>query len=151
MCLRKGEPSEGLDFYSLLCKDDEFCQELGRAVLAAGRLESALIQYVSQNAPSRNTTRATLGQLITRAKKHDMLSRMLPALESVRDQRNYLTHSIHALFSGLVEETILERSNLLDSDVNLFIDRAWQLADNLNGLAEILENHRKKPTPTVDR
>ena len=41
--MRRGEPTEGIEFYKLLYADDEFCKELGRAVLAAGRLEVELI------------------------------------------------------------------------------------------------------------
>jgi hypothetical protein len=136
--MRRGEPTEGLEFYALLCEDDEFCRELGRAVLAAGRLESALKRYINDNAPDENTRRATLGRLIEVSRKHQLLSKMLPALEMLRDQRNYLTHNIHALFSGLVEETILESTGLLDSDVDLFTERAWQLKENLEGLADII-------------
>lgn len=57
----------------------------------------------------------------------------------IKDQRNYLAHDIHALFSGFVEETLLQKSDLLDSDVDLFTDRAWQLHGNLNNLAENIE------------
>jgi hypothetical protein len=32
-------------------------------------------------------------------------------------QRNYLTHNIYALFADLLEETILEKENLVDTDV----------------------------------
>jgi hypothetical protein len=64
---------------------------------------------------------------------------MLPALETLRDQRNYLTHNIHALLSGLVEETILEGSGLLDSDIHTYTERAWQLKENLNDLADIID------------
>jgi hypothetical protein len=64
---------------------------------------------------------------------------MLSALEMLKDQRNYLTHNVHALLSGFIEETILEGSNLIDSDVHTYTERAWQLAENLNGLAEALE------------
>ncbi len=138
MCMRKGEPTEGLEFYELLRGDMEFCKELGRAVLAAGRLESALKLYIDKHAPGETTTKATLGRLIEFAKKHDLLTKMVPVLENLKAQRNYLTHNIHALFSGLTEETILERSGLLDSDVSLFAERAWQLADNLDGLADIV-------------
>lgn len=138
MYMHKGEPTAGLNFYALLCANDEFCAELGRAVLAAGRLESALIQYIDIYAPDENTTRATLGRLIKFAEKHSLLSKMLPALKTLKDQRNYLTHNIHALFSGLVEETILESTELLDSDVDLYTERAWQLKENLNGLADII-------------
>ena len=65
---------------------------------------------------------------------------MLPPLEMLTKQRNYLTHNVHALLTGLVEEPILEDSDLVDSDVYTYTERAWQLKENLNGLAEILEN-----------
>jgi hypothetical protein len=139
MCKWKGEPVDGPAFYALLCGDDEFCAELGRAVLAAGRLETALKQHIIDNALHPDLTRATLGRLITIARDRKLLSKMLPALEMLRDQRNYLTHSVHALLSGFIEETILEGSNLIDSDVHTYTERAWQLAENLNGLAEVLQ------------
>jgi len=141
MSIHKGEPSEGLDFYLLLCNDDEFCKALGRAVLAAGRLESALTRYLKQKEPNHEKKRATLGQLISHAKKHEVFSdAMVSVLELLRDQRNYMTHNIHALFSGLIEETILGRTDLLDSDVVVFTERAWLLAVDLDDLAESLEN-----------
>ncbi|MFQ5398711.1 MAG: hypothetical protein ACE5E7_03845 [Anaerolineae bacterium] len=134
----EGKPSEGIEFYELLYQDDEFCRELGRAVLAASRLESTLKQYINNRVPDENTKRATLGRLIIFARKHQLLLKMLPALETLRDQRNYLTHNLHALFSGLVEETILERTGVLDSDVHTFTERAWQLKENLDSLADII-------------
>ena len=140
MSMGKGEPAEGLEFYALLCADDDFCKELGRAILAAGRLESAISRHISNHVPDESTTQATLGQLIRFARKHQLLLKMLPALEMLRDQRNYLTHNVHALFSGLVEEAILERTGLLDSDVELFTVRARQLKENLDGLAGIISN-----------
>jgi hypothetical protein len=39
---------------------------------------------------------------------------------------------------GVIEETILESTDLLDSDVDLYTGRAWQLKENLNGLADII-------------
>ena len=83
-----------------------------------------------------------MGRLIAFAKKHNLLTQMVPALETVRDQRNYLAHNIHALFAGIVEETILSRSDLLDSDIDTFTDRAWQLKENLNGMADIIARLR---------
>jgi len=139
MCKWKGEPVDGPAFYALLCADDEFCAELGRAVLAAGRLETAIKQYITDNAHRPDLTRATLGRLIAVGKNCKLPSKMLPALEMLRDQRNYLTHSVHALLSGLIEETILEGSNLIDSDVHTYTERAQQLAEDLNGFAEILQ------------
>jgi len=154
MCQWKGEPVDGPAFYALLCSDNKLCAELGRAVLAAGRLETSLKQYIVGNAQHPDLTRATLGRLITIARDRRMLSKMLPALEILRDQRNYLTHNVHALLSGFIEETILEGSNLIDSDVHTYTERAWQLAENLNGLAEILEremvSEAKGRTPDAD-
>lgn len=138
MRMSKGIPTEGLDFYALLCADDEFCKELGRAVLAAGRLESALRKYLDKHTPETKTAKATLGNLVRFAKQHQLLTGMIPVLVTLRDQRNYLTHNVHALFSGLIEETILEGSGLLDSDVDLFVERAWQLRGNLDGMADIV-------------
>ena len=66
---------------------------------------------------------------------------MVPALEQLNTQRNYLAHNIYALFSGLVEETILTRKNLLDSDIDVFTERTWQLTENLNGLANIVAKY----------
>jgi hypothetical protein len=137
--MRKGEPVEGLAFYRLLYDDDAFCAELGRAILAAQRLESALKQFLHSNASKADTTRATLGKLIKFAESNKLLTQMLPPLKMLLDQRNYLIHNVHALFLGLVEETILEREGLLDSDVDTFTEKAWQLKENLNGLAEIIE------------
>jgi hypothetical protein len=65
---------------------------------------------------------------------------MIPALENLMRQRNYLVQNIHALLSDLIEETILERAGLIDSDVVTYTERAWELRNNLNGLAELLEN-----------
>ncbi len=135
----KGEPVAGLRFFELLCADDRFCAALGRSVLAAGRLESALKRYLASAAPTGDTTKATLGQLIQYCKNNRLITKMVPALEVLRDQRNYLTHNIHALLSDLIEETILERADLLDSDVLTYTERAWDLTNNLNGLAELVE------------
>jgi hypothetical protein len=65
------------------------------------------------------------------------------ALEDLCWQRNYLTHNIYALFVGLIEETRLERSNLIDTDVETYIERAWQLRENLVGLAEVVASSIK--------
>jgi hypothetical protein len=139
----KGEPTEGLEFYKLLYEYDDFCMELGKAVLAAGRLEAELITYINSKNLGKKTKNANLGKLIAIMKKHKLLEKITPVLEEIKDQRNYLAHNIYALFSGLIEETILERSGLLDSDAATYTDRAWQLRDNLNGLADIIARYNQ--------
>jgi hypothetical protein len=143
MCMYKGEPTQGIEFFKLLYADENFCKELGRAVLATGRLEAELINYLNNKNIKENTKKANLGKLIVYAKKHELLGKVVPALEMIKDQRNYLAHNIYALFSGLIEETILERNDLLDSDVYTYTERAWQLKENINGLADIVEKENE--------
>ena len=144
LAMFEGKSIEGIEFYNLLYTNDEFCKEFGQAILAAGRLESVLKQYLNETVPGEDTSKATLGRLIKIAEKNPLLRKMVPVLESIRDQRNYFTHNIYALFSGLVEETILERTGLLDSDVATYMERAWMLKENLNGLADIISRHLNK-------
>jgi len=135
----EGRPIPGTEFFALLCSDDEFCAQLGRAMLAASRLETELKRYVHARHPQLDTKHANLGQILRLLNKHALLEKMRPALGVLKDQRNYLAHNIHALLSDWIEETILERSDLLDSDVSTYCERAWQLTENLNGLADIVE------------
>ena len=142
MCALRGEPITGVEFFNLLDADDGFCAELGRTVLAAGRLESALKRHLAANALGEDTAKATLGSLIDNCRRNSLLTRRIPALETLLKQRNYLVHNIHALLSDLIEQTILERADLLDSDIVTYTERAWELRNNLNDLAELVENRR---------
>ena len=64
------------------------------------------------------------------------------ALKDISVQRNYITHNLYSLFVDLIDETILEKENLLDSDVHLYIERAWLLKKNIDGLADIIKNEK---------
>ena len=135
MCMRKGEILKGVKFFEELSSDNEFCMHLG---------EAELIKYIESRNVGENTGKANLGKLIRFARKHELLSKMVPALEVINNQRNYLAHNVYALFSGLVEETILPRSDLLDSDIDIFTERAQQLTENINGLADIIVGYSRK-------
>jgi len=139
MHIYDGKDVNGLEFFKLLIKSDEFCAELGRVVLAAGQLESVLKKAITKGENSNILQMATLGKLISYAKDHEGLKNLIPSLEMLKDQRNYLTHNIYALLSDQIEETILERKYLIDSDVWTYTERACQLRQNLNELAEIVE------------
>jgi DNA-binding ferritin-like protein (Dps family) len=137
----KGEKVDGKTFYKFLCADEEFCRHLGRAVLAAGRLETGLKLYLSAHSIQADTERATLGQILGLLEQHALLEKMLPHIDRLKRQRNFLTHNVHAVLSGLKVDDLIgdEVDDLLDSDVDMYAERAWQLAENLNGLADILE------------
>ncbi len=143
MCKRKGEPLTDIVFFEQLSADDEFCKQLGKAMLSAGRLESELSKYIQHNQSGVKTSKATLGKLIGIAENNKLLANMVPALKDINSQRNYLAHNIHPLFAGLIEETILPRSELLDSDIDIFTERALQLTENINGLADIVAKYNK--------
>ncbi|MCO6498860.1 MAG: hypothetical protein J5I47_00600 [Vicingus serpentipes] len=136
----KGEPTEGMEFYNLLLASDEFNSELGKVTLASGKLEAELIMFLIKNGIKGNYKRATLGTLIDLTEKNDLLDKnMISVLRDISIQRNYITHNIYALFIDLIDETILEKNDLLDSDVHLYIERAWQLKENLDRLSEIIK------------
>lgn len=135
----KGEPLIGLDFFNKLMESEEFNQELGKVTLAAGRLEVELIQYYRRIGVNDNLNRFTLGKLIQFGKKNDLLeSNLASALESTCTQRNYITHNIYALFSEVIDETILPKNNLLDTDVLTYIEKAWITRNNLIDLADLI-------------
>ena len=148
-----GESVNGPKFYRHLYKDDEFCAEVGRVVLATGRLECALIRYIKEHAPTVNVPKnATLGHLIGVATKNALLSDVFRKGDSLLyDQRNHVVHNIYALLTGQLrkpesdeerrkeqEKPRLPSSDLLDSDVRSYSDYAWQLAKDLDGIADIV-------------
>ena len=136
----KGEPTEGIKFFALLLESDEFTSELGKVALVSGKLEAELIIFLKQYRIKGNYKHATLGSLIDTVEKNNLLDRnLISALRLAAKQRNYITHNIYALFTDLIDETILERSSLLDSDVQLYFERAWQLKENLVHLAELIK------------
>ena len=135
----KGELTQGLDFYNLLWKNDKFNIELGRTTLAAGRLEVELIYFLRRKGVTKNLIGLNLGKLIEVGKKNNLLDKnLIGILELLKNQRNYLTHNIYALFTNLIDETILSRENLIDTDVESYIDKVCQLTENLNSIADSL-------------
>lgn len=140
----KGEPTKGLEFYKLLNESEEFTSELGKVALASGKLEAELIIILTKNGIKGNYKKATLGTLIDIADKNELIdNNMRSILKGLSKQRNYITHNIYALFIDLIDETILEKEKLLDTDVILYIERAWQLRVNLNDIANIFERENK--------
>ena len=137
----QGKPASGTKFYDLLYNSEDFTSELGKVVLASGKLEAELNLYLKRKGVKKDIENFNLGLLIRTAEQSDLLNfNQLEALKLVKNQRNYLTHNIYALFADLKEETILEKNGLLDSDVEVYKERAWQLKENLISLSEILKD-----------
>lgn len=134
----KGEPTKGIKFYNLLLESKEFTSELGKVTMAAGKLEAKLILFLRRKGINSKIDGKTLGFLIRIGEKNNLFDKNLViSLNQIKNQRNYLMHNIYALHTDLIEETILEKRNLLDTDVTMYIDRTWQLKENLNDIANI--------------
>lgn len=137
----KGEASEGLEFYNLLYESNKFTSELGKIVLSSGKLEANLKRYLRSNNVRENIEKATLGKLISLANKYNLLNKNEKVqFEVINNQRNYLMHNLYSLFSDLIEETILQKKELLDSDVSLYIEKAGLLNIDLNDFSEMINN-----------
>ncbi|MDP1726346.1 MAG: hypothetical protein Q8M15_06150 [Bacteroidota bacterium] len=135
----KGEPSNGKDFYSLLLQSTEFTSELGKVALASGQLEAEIILYFKRKDLKFEHKKATLGTLIRIGENEGVFdSNLLIAFKQSKKQRNEFMHNLYSLFIELVNEELLPRNNLLDSDVVTYNEYAWQLKENLEGLAEII-------------
>jgi hypothetical protein len=135
----KGVSSKGIEFYNLLFNNIEFCAELGKITLASGKLEVELILLLTRKNIDENLVKATLGRLIRIAKNNHLLGdNLIMSLELILKQRNYLTHNIYALFSETITETILERENLLDSDIITYVEIVKDLKENLLHLSKVI-------------
>ncbi|MEA3289800.1 MAG: hypothetical protein U9Q04_06410 [Campylobacterota bacterium] len=152
-------------FFNKLYEDEEFCQQLGKVTLSSSKLEVQLIKLLNNNSNvNNNLYNSTLGSLITKTKKENILTKnTIEALKLLSEQRNYLTHNIYSILSNdlddntlinskkeheiikknLLQTTSEEKSELLYSDTQLYIERAYILVENLNGMIEIIEKYNK--------
>jgi hypothetical protein len=123
-------------------ESEEFNIEMGKLTLAAGRLEAELIHLYKRKGVGENLSRFTLGKLIQYGKNNNILERdFAMALEHTCKQRNYITHSIYALFTELLEETMLPKEDLIDTDVLTYTDYAWATRRNLVDLADLISKY----------
>ena len=108
--------------------------------MASGKLEAELIIFLKRKGIDRNFDKAPLGTLISIAEHNNLLDKnMISALRETSKLRNYITHNIYALFIDHLEEAIMGKYELLDSDVHTYVERAWQLKENINELADIIK------------
>lgn len=127
------------EFYEFLYSDLEFCAGLGKVMLAAGRLETAVRACLRSRGVPVNTPKATLGSLTETLKNAGLLTTNGEMVfgDLVR-KRNYLAHSLFDLFSGQIEETILERQGLIKEDLHLFRERVDSLASDFMHFVSIV-------------
>jgi hypothetical protein len=137
-----------VEFFELLYADRGFCEAMGRMALAAGRFESNLKAFLRLRGISVTDRQSSLGPLIGLLENHDLLSENgVRVLRGLKDQRNYLYHSLFDLFAARIPETVLPRSNLVAMDVEVFAEKAHVLEEDFCGLSAIVER-RLKQTPT---
>ena len=135
---------DGEVFFNKLYEDENFCQQLGKVILSASKLEAIIIRFLNNKNIDDINKKATLGQLIEKIKIKKLLDKnILVILKELSSQRNYLTHNIYLLLLNMIDETVLERNELCYEDVHLYAERAYILADNLNAISEIVKNELK--------
>ena len=136
----KGKPSSGLDFFNLLYQSKEFTSEFGQMILASAKLEAELILLLKKSNSKGIIKKHSLGKLIHIAYNNQLLSdNEFEIFKLLKNQRNYMTHNIYALFNYSTEESILARENLLESDVLYYTETAWEIKENLNNLVDIIK------------
>ncbi len=135
----EGKSSRGIEFFNLLMDSKEFSQELGQVTLVAGRLEAELIQLYQRKDFTNNFSKSPLGKLIQFGEKNSLLNgNLVEVLKMTCNQRNYITHNIYALFSDMIDETLLSKSDLIDTDVFTYKEKVWETKNNLIHLADIV-------------
>jgi hypothetical protein len=133
----------GIEFYNLLHESEKFTSELGKVTLSSGKLETEIKFLLKRNGINSDLSRATLGQLIGIVNDNNIFDEnLILALKQISKKRNYITHNLYALFSDLIEETILKKNDLMEYDVTLYIHRVWHLNQDLNGLADLIKEKK---------
>ncbi|MBY6199712.1 hypothetical protein [Vibrio hangzhouensis] len=112
-----------LEFYEELLKSSRFCENLGRAVLLSGSLESKVKAIILENGVKQpnQLAKCTLGQLIKICHAHNLIDDGLhEVLTFILERRNYLTHNLYPLFNLEVDVTYLPRDNLCADDADYY-------------------------------
>ena len=126
--------------FRALASDAEFCEMLGRAMLAAGELESSLRAYLAAQGHDVPESRATLGALTAKLAELGLLTENgRSVLELMGTQRNHFAHKLFDLLTDRAESPLLPAEHLDQADVGdvgVFTDYAWTLTENLTGLTE---------------
>lgn len=118
-------------------------------MLSASILETNLRKYLKAKHIS-TSSKSTLGHLVTKLTENNLLSKNGKIhFNDLAIKRNYLAHSLYDLFTKEIEETILERDELIAEDTDIFIYRARQLAKDFLFFAEIVAKADAKANKLV--
>ena len=142
-----------LEFFEMLYADDEFCAELGRLILATGKIEASINEFLDDQG-HKVDKKATFGRLVGKLKEHDHLTENGSShFDELVLQRNTFSHNIYKILGGGIEGSILPSEDLIPSDVYSFALMAKQTADNINGFSDLVTkevNNPKKPKKSKD-
>jgi hypothetical protein len=127
-------------FFRALASSSEFCEMLGRAMLAASELESALRAYLAAQGHDVPDSRATLGSLTAKLAEIGLLTENgRSILELTSTQRNHFAHKLFDLLTDRAGSPLLPTEHLDEADVadvGVFVDYVWTLSENLTGLTD---------------
>ena len=127
-------------FFELLYDNSEFCDSMGKVILAASKLETNLRKYLKAKQIAFRS-KSTLGQLVFKLIENNLLSRNGEMhFHDLALVRNYLAHSLYDLFIKEIEQTIISRDKLYPEDIDYFIYRAYQLAEDFLHFSKIVSD-----------
>ncbi|MDN5104856.1 hypothetical protein O8C79_06070 [Aliarcobacter butzleri] len=147
----------GEKFFEKLYQNEKFCNKLGKIILLASKLEVLLIKLIEYSSADINYN-LTMGKLIEKVERLELLPKnTIELLKLLCEQRNHFTHNIFIILSNFVEDSKLveninsnksyikkeifkqlveEKEELSYDDIQLYIERAYQLEDNLRHITE---------------
>ena len=124
-------------FFELLYEDEDFCNQLGKLVLAASVFESSLRLFLLSRKVAGINKKTTLGPMIKALQKNNLVkSNSEVDFKDMLIKRNYLIHNLYALFSQEIEATLLPRDGLVELDVFQFAEKARNEATDFRCFAE---------------
>jgi hypothetical protein len=127
------------EFFESLYDDRDFCEQLGKVILAAGILESSLRKYLRARGIAKVSSKLTLGQAVKILEENDLLTNNGQMhFNDIKRKRNYLAHNLYALFSEELEETVLPRTDLTAGDVDMFWEKAHNEARDYRHFSRIV-------------
>lgn len=109
-------------------------------MLSASKLETLLKKFLRLHGEDIPEKRATLGNLITHLKKHNLLTNNGELhFGQANIQRNYLIHNLYGSFTNEIEKTLLPIEDLVEMDIELYVERANETAGNFEIYSEIVD------------
>ena len=119
-----------------LYKNEEFCTKLGKVILSSSLLGEQLLLLIKNDKLDTNGNKPPMAMLVKYIEKKEFFPAIVPTL-------NQMTESnLDSLLSNTIARSFIEDTNL-DDDLNLYINKAIKLENQLNLICNMIKEHNK--------